>query len=94
FTERGNMMARRDTADPYDTGLAPNWAWCWPANRRVLYNRASCDAQGQPFNPKHRLVWWNGSRWTGPDVPDFVVTSKPSDGMGPFIMNAEGTARL
>lgn len=94
FTERGNMMARRDTADPYDTGLAPNWAWCWPANRRVLYNRASCDAQGQPFNPKHRLVWWNGSRWTGPDVPDFVVISKPSDGMGPFIMNAEGTARL
>ena len=61
FTEAGNQMARRDTNDPGDTGLAPRWAWSWPANRRILYNRASADVQGKPFAPHKPLVWWNGS---------------------------------
>jgi hypothetical protein len=48
WTEKGNMMARRDNTDPGDRGIAPNWAFAWPANRRVLYNRASCDPEGKP----------------------------------------------
>jgi formate dehydrogenase major subunit len=94
FTEKGNQMARRDNSDPYDSGLAPNWAWAWPVNRRILYNRASCDVEGQSWNPKHKVIEWNGKSWVGPDVPDFPPTMKPSAGMNPFIMNGEGVARL
>jgi formate dehydrogenase major subunit len=92
YTEKGNQMARRDNSDPTNSGLAPNWAWSWPANRRIMYNRASCDAEGKPYNPKHKLVAWNGTRWTGVDVPDTPVTTPPT--AGPFIMNPEGVARL
>jgi formate dehydrogenase major subunit len=49
-------MARRDNADPTGIGNTLNWAWAWPANRRVLYNRASCDVNGKPFNPKRKLI--------------------------------------
>jgi formate dehydrogenase major subunit len=94
YTEAGNIMARRDTSDPRDAGLAPNWSFAWPANRRILYNRASADAAGTPFNPKRALIEWSGSRWTGIDVPDYGPTVKPEAGVGPFIMNPEGVARL
>jgi formate dehydrogenase major subunit len=94
YTEKGNQMARRDTADPREQGLAPNWAWAWPANRRILYNRASADAQGRPWNPNKPILEWNGSRWVGIDVPDFPPTTPPGATAGPFIMNADGVARL
>ncbi len=94
FTEKGNQMARRDASDPREQGIAPNWAWAWPANRRILYNRASADPAGKAWNPKKPIIEWNGSRWTGIDVPDYTPTTKPSDSVGPFIMNAEGMARL
>jgi len=94
WTEAGNQMGRRDNSDPSGLGNTLNWAWAWPANRRVLYNRASCDTQGQPFNPRRSLVNWNGSRWVGADVPDFVPTNAPENGAGPFIMNPEGVARF
>ncbi len=93
YTEKGNQMARRDSADPTNSGLAPGWAWSWPANRRILYNRASCDAEGKPYNPKRKLIAWNGARWAGVDVPDIPATAAPGVA-GPFIMNAEGVARL
>jgi formate dehydrogenase major subunit len=94
YTEKGNQMARRDTADPRDQGIAPNWAWAWPANRRILYNRASADLDGKAWNPGKPLIEWNGQRWVGVDVPDYGPTVKPSDSIGPFIMNAEGVGRL
>ena len=87
-------MARRDATDPREQGIAPNWAWAWPANRRILYNRASADLAGKPWNPDKPIIEWNGSRWVGIDVPDYGPTTKPSDGVGPFIMNAEGVGRL
>lgn len=93
WTERGNMMARRDTSDPGNTGAYANWAFAWPANRRILYNRASADIDGKPWDPKRKLIEWNGSSWTGFDVPDIAPAAKPRD-VGPFIMNPEGTARL
>jgi formate dehydrogenase major subunit len=94
WTEAGNQMGRRDNADPTGIGQTLNWAWAWPANRRVLYNRASADMSGKPFDPTRKLVGWNGSAWTGPDVPDFKVDEPPENGMGPFIMNPEGVARF
>jgi len=93
FTEAGNQMARRDTTDPDDTGAYPKWAWSWPANRRILYNRASADINGKPWDPSRKLLEWNGTMWTGYDVPDIGPTMKP-DVVGPFIMNPEGTGRL
>jgi formate dehydrogenase major subunit len=96
WTEAGNQMARRGTEDPSGLGLYSTWAWSWPANRRVMYNRASCDINGKPWDASRRQVWWNeaAGRWVGNDVPDFKVDSKPSDHMGPFIMNPEGVGRL
>jgi formate dehydrogenase major subunit len=87
-------MARRDNSDPTGIGNTLNWAWAWPANRRVLYNRASCDLEGKPFNKHRTLVSWNGKGWVGADVPDFVATNAPENGAGPFIMNPEGVARF
>jgi formate dehydrogenase major subunit len=96
WTEAGNQSARRGTEDPSGLGIYPNWAWSWPANRRVLYNRASCDPDGKPWDPERKQVWWNeaSQTWAGNDVPDFKPDSNPKDHMGPFIMNAEGVGRL
>jgi len=93
FTSTNNM-ARRDNADPSGLGVTPAWAWAWPANRRVLYNAASCDPQGKPWDGRRALVRWNGEKWVGADVPDFKVDVPPSAGMAPFIMNPEGVGRL
>src|SRR6266852_88402 len=96
WTEAGAMIQRRGTEDPSGLGIYPNWAWSWPANRRVLYNRASCDVDGKPWDPSRRQVWWDEARqsWVGVDVPDFKPDSPPKDHMGPFIMNPEGIGRL
>ena len=94
YTEAGNMSMRRDASDPTGKGVFPNWGFAWPANRRVLYNRASADPNGKPWSERKKYVWWNGSRWTGPDVPDYAPTVAPDKAVGPFIMNPEGTARL
>jgi formate dehydrogenase major subunit len=96
WTDAGAMTQRRGTDDPSGLGVYPNWAWSWPANRRVMYNRASCDPSGTPWDAERRQIWWNEStgKWAGIDVPDFKVDSAPKDHMGPFIMNAEGVGRL
>jgi formate dehydrogenase major subunit len=96
FTEAGNQTARRDPSDPSNMGVHPGWGWSWPANRRVLYNRASCDVDGKPWDASRKQVWWNEGtqKWVGNDVPDFKVDSHPKDHMGPFIMNPEGVGRV
>jgi formate dehydrogenase major subunit len=96
WTEAGAMIQRRGTEDPSGLGIYPNWAWSWPANRRVLYNRASCDGDGKPWDPARRQVWWDEAKqsWVGVDVPDFKADSPPKDHMGPFIMIPEGIGRL
>jgi formate dehydrogenase major subunit len=88
-------------------GFYPQWGWSWPLNRRVLYNRASADPAGKPWSERKKLVWWNGEKWTGPDVPDFEDTKKPDyvppdgaeaedaiKGDHPFIMQADGRSWL
>ena len=93
WTEQGNQMANRDNSDPYGLGCTPGWAWSWPANRRILYNRASADPAGKPWDPQRSLLNWDGKRWTGMDVADYSQAA-PGTNVGPFIMNPEGVARL
>ena len=96
WTEAGALIQRRGTDDPSGLGIYPNWAWSWPMNRRVMYNRASCDIDGKPWDAARKQVWWNEGqkKWVGNDVPDFKADSAPKDHMGPFIMNPEGVGRL
>jgi formate dehydrogenase major subunit len=96
WTEAGPQVARRGTEDPSGLGIYQNWAWSWPANRRVLYNRASCDPSGKPWDAERKQIWWSESSqlWVGNDVPDFKADSPPKEHMGPFIMNAEGVGRI
>ena len=96
WPESGSNTQRRGTDDPSGLGIYPNWAWSWPMNRRVMYNRASCNLEGKPWDPSRKQVWWNeaAKKWVGNDVPDFKADSPPKDHMGPFIMNPEGVGRL
>jgi formate dehydrogenase major subunit len=89
--------------------IAPEWAWAWPSNRRILYNRASADPEGKPWSEKKQLIWWDEqkNKWVGDDVPDFIVDRAPSyrpsaeahgkdtiAGGDPFIMQADGKGWL
>jgi len=94
YGPKGNNAQRRDNSDPSGLNVYGNWAFCWPANRRVLYNRASADPEGKPWSEAKKYIYWDGQRWTGPDVPDFVANNPPERGSGPFIMNPEGVSRL
>ncbi|MBC8953022.1 anaerobic dimethyl sulfoxide reductase subunit A [Xenorhabdus sp. PB62.4] len=93
WTPEGNQMARRDNADPSGIGNTLGWAWAWPLNRRILYNRASADPQGKPWDPKRQLIAWNGDKWAGADIPDYS-NAAPGTDVGPFIMQPEGMGRL
>jgi len=95
-----NHSKRRDsTTDPGGLGLYPNFAWTWPNNMRILYNRASCDRHGKPYPGSERIVWWDeaAKRWAGYDVPDVpVLTDGPNtpNGQRAFHLNPEGVGRL
>jgi formate dehydrogenase major subunit len=102
YPEEGNLAKRRDGIsdptknDPFGMGNYPQWGWVWPANRRILYNRASADPQGKPWDPKRPGIWWDAGkgRWVG-DVPDYPATEPPGPNATlPFIMTGEGTGRL
>jgi formate dehydrogenase major subunit len=96
YTEAGNLTARRDPSDPSGMGVHQNWGFSWPANRRVLYNRASCNGDGKPWDMTRKQIWWSeaAQKWVGNDIPDFKADSKPSEHMGPFIMIPEGVGRI
>jgi formate dehydrogenase major subunit len=100
---------RRGQKDPGGLGIYPYWAFSWPVNRRIVYNRCSADPSGKPWDEAHKLIWWDAEKktWTGYDVPDFAATKAPDakakpDGTGldglsgtdPFIMNTDGKGRL
>ncbi|AFU19193.1 formate dehydrogenase-N subunit alpha [Actinobacillus suis] len=93
WTPKGNQMANRDNSDPSGLGNTLGWAFAWPANRRIVYNRASADPSGKPWNPKRQLVKWNGKNWNYIDVADFG-SAPPNSNVSPFIMQPEGVSRL
>ncbi len=95
--EEGNKAKRRNPAQtPMQAkiGLYPNFAWCWPVNRRVLYNRASVDPNGKPWSPEKAVIAWQDDKWVG-DVPDGgrppLATGK---GRHPFIMHKHGLGQI
>jgi formate dehydrogenase major subunit len=92
FTEAGNMTQRRNNADPTGLGMYHQWAFSWPANRRIMYNRASADKDGNAWDASRTGIKWNGEKWVG-DTPDIKPDSKPGE-FGAFIMNPEGVGRL
>jgi formate dehydrogenase major subunit len=103
FADGVNKGARRPPGDNRE------WGYAWPADRRMLYNRASADPEGRPWSERKAYVWWDqvAGRWTGNDVPDFIVDRPPSyrpapDAVGldtiagdtPFIMQSDGMGWL
>src|SRR6266542_3435665 len=108
FKDGVNQAARRKPGSE-QSWVAGEWGWAWPADRRILYNRASADPQGRPWSQRKAYVWWDAEagEWTGHDVPDFEKT-KPPDyrpppgssgtaalaGDDPFIMQGDGKGWL
>lgn len=94
YPEAGkNLLERRGLNEgPGGIGLYPEWAWCWPSNRRIIYNRAAVKRDGTPWDPTRPVVTWNGEKWLG-DVVDGGGTAGPA-AKNPFIMNEEGVGRL
>ncbi len=96
FDQKGeNKMAKRGKEDPTGLGLYPDWSYAWPLNRRIIYNRASCDPQGRPYNPKMKLLEWVGDKWVG-DVADgpWPPLANKEKGKFPFIMKADGVGAI
>ena len=96
FDQKGlNKMAKRGKEDPTGLGLFAEWAYAWPLNRRIIYNRASCDLNGKPYNPKMKLLEWVGDKWVG-DVPDGPAPpmANKEKGKMPFIMKADGVGAI
>jgi formate dehydrogenase major subunit len=102
-----NRAASRQADPPGQRGAQLGWGYSWPANRRIMYNRASADLDGKPWSERKKWVWWDGQKWTGLDVPDFAATKPPRDpakpgavgldalpGTAPFIMKADGLGWL
>jgi formate dehydrogenase major subunit len=96
-----NRARERKASGPYGHG----WGFTWPADRRILYNRASARPDGTPWSERKKLVWWDDERrqWTGTDTPDFTIDKPPSyvpppgatgdaalAGDAPFIMHSDG----
>ncbi|MGN6782325.1 MAG: molybdopterin dinucleotide binding domain-containing protein, partial [Marmoricola sp.] len=108
YADGVNQAARRKPGGE-QSWVAPEWGWVWPANRRIIYNRASADPDGKPWSERKRYVWWDEEKgeWTGYDVPDFQKDKAPSyrapegtdgiegiDGDDAFVMQSDGKAAL
>jgi formate dehydrogenase major subunit len=102
-----NRSANRQADPPGQRGAQLGWGYTWPANRRIMYNRASADLDGKPWSERKRWIWWEGGKWVGFDVPDFAPTKNPQDkgnpkatgldalpGSAPFIMKPDGLGWL
>ena len=102
-----NLAASKEPDPPGKRGAHLRWGFSWPANRRLLYNRASADPSGKPWSERKAWVWWDGAKWTGYDVPDFAATKSPTasaqpggigldalSGTEPFIMKGDGVGWL
>src|SRR5262249_37788648 len=108
FADGVNQPARPKSRRSQSWG-APEGGWAWPANRRLLDNRAAADPAGRPWSLRKKYVFWDEKKkkWTGPDVPDFIEDLDPAyrpaeDARGiatiagdtPFIMQADARGWL
>ncbi len=108
YADEVNQARRRKPHWEQDL-VAAEWGWVWPANRRILYNRASAAPDGTPWSERKKYVWWDADQgsWTGSDVPDFIADRAPDHvpaegatgpdaigGQDPFIMQTDGKAWL
>jgi formate dehydrogenase major subunit len=108
YADETNQARRRKPHWEQDL-VAAEWGWVWPANRRILYNRASAAPDGTPWSERKKYLWWDATqgKWTGADVPDFIPDRAPDhvpdegargpDAIGghdPFIMQTDGKAWL
>jgi formate dehydrogenase major subunit len=108
YADGVNQAARRKPA-AQQNWLGSEWCWAWPANRRILYNRASADPDGKPWSERKALIWWNPEQalWEGHDIPDFTTSKSPDyrppegakgaealTGLDPFVMQADGKGWL
>jgi len=97
YTEAGNIMAKRDNKDTH-MGMYHNWSWVWPMNRRVLYNRASVDADGNPWDPSRPVIAWKDGKWVGDvadgGMPPPALAAQAGKPTLPFIMRNEGVGCL
>ncbi|MDR7300275.1 formate dehydrogenase major subunit [Haloactinomyces albus] len=108
YTDGINQASRRKP-QVQQNWVANEWGWAWPANRRILYNRASADPDGNPWSERKALIWWDAEKaaWTGHDIPDYDKSKSPHyrppdgargaealSGIDPFIMQADGKAWL
>jgi formate dehydrogenase major subunit len=108
YADGVNQAARRRPGRE-QSWVAPEWGWAWPANRRIIYNRASADPEGRPWSERKKYVWWDAEqgRWVGADIADFEATKPPDyvpepgakaqaaiGGAEPFIMQTDGRAWL
>ncbi|MBV9257606.1 MAG: molybdopterin-dependent oxidoreductase, partial [Ktedonobacteraceae bacterium] len=106
YPEPGNNRAASRKTDDY---MNLEWGYAWPANRRILYNRASADPEGRPWSERKKYIWWDQEqgKWTGYDVPDFPLNKAPDyrpptgasgmdgiSGSDPFIMKPDGRGWL
>jgi formate dehydrogenase major subunit len=108
YADGVNQASRRKPGNEQNW-VAPEWGWAWPANRRIIYNRASADPEGRPWSERKALIWWDeeNAMWTGHDIPDFAADKSPHyrppdgatgaealSGTDPFVMQADGKAWL
>jgi formate dehydrogenase major subunit len=108
YPEEGRNRAR-DRNGELEKHVHLNWGWAWPGNRRMMYNRASADPEGNPWSERKKYVWWDKGQqtWTGLDMPDFEPTKPPRyrgapdakgmdfiDGDSPFILKPDGKGWL
>src|SRR3989449_557481 len=108
YPEEGKNLALRREKPKAGDYLGHGWGFAWPANRRILYNRASADPSGKPWSEKKKLIWWDAEakKWVGNDVPDFSPTMAPDaprakdrpfkgiSGTDAFIMNPHGLGQF
>ena len=95
YADEDNPACKRRTRETEGLGLNPEFSFSWPANRRIVYNRCSCDADGNPWDPEKALFKWDGNEWEMIDVPDFNAGVPPEETADkPFIMTPELQSRL